>query len=530
MSNFWYTKKMKGTPTATKPVLVVDFGAQYAQLIARRVREAHMYSEIVPHTMPLKEMLQKHPAAIILSGGPASVYVTNAPTIDPKLFESNIPVLGICYGFQLMANALGAKVAKTDLAEFGRTKATADTKSILFSKTNAAPNVWMSHRDAVQTAPAGFTATASSPGAKVAAFENPTKQLFGVQWHPEVLHTEAGQTTLENFLYKGAKLKGDWTTDNIIDDTVARLKETIGNKQVLCGLSGGVDSAVAAALVHKAVGDQLTCVFVDHGLLRKGERQQVAEDYVKATGINLKVVNAEERFLGALKGVSDPEQKRKIIGREFIRAFEQAAREVVEGNEDIEFLVQGTLYPDIVESGGGTGTSNIKSHHNVGGLPEDLKFKLVEPLRALFKDEVRAVGTELGLPEIIVQRHPFPGPGLAIRIVGEVNAPNLAILREADAIAREELDNAGLTRDVWQFPVVLLAGVRSVGVQGDGRTYGHPIVLRPVSSEDAMTADWSRLPYDLLEKVSTRITNEVEQVNRVVLDITSKPPGTIEWE
>ncbi|TAK89127.1 glutamine-hydrolyzing GMP synthase [Patescibacteria group bacterium] len=524
---------MKGALTTAKPVLVADFGAQYSQLIARRVREANIYSEIVPHTMPLAEMLQKHPAAIILSGGPASVYAKNAPKIDKKLFEAGIPVLGICYGFQAMTQALGGTVAQTDLAEFGRTQATAQADSVLFLNTPAKPNVWMSHRDAVQTAPKEFTVTASSPGAKIAAFEHPRKQLFGVQWHPEVLHTEAGQTTLENFLYKGAGLKPNWTTANIIDETVERLRQTIGSKQVLCGLSGGVDSAVAAALVHKAVGDQLTCVFVDHGLLRKGEREQVAKDYVQATGIKLKVVDAEKRFLEALKDVSDPEIKRKIIGREFIRVFEQTAREVMSEErhgEDIEFLVQGTLYPDVVESGGGTGTASIKSHHNVGGLPDDLTFKLVEPLRSLFKDEVRAVGSKLGLPDVIVQRHPFPGPGLAVRIVGAVTAERLKILREADAIARDELDKADLNQEVWQFPVVLLADVRTVGVQGDGRTYGHPIVLRPVSSEDAMTADWSRLPYEVLERISTRITNEVEQVNRVALDITSKPPGTIEWE
>jgi GMP synthase (glutamine-hydrolysing) len=514
-------------------VLVVDFGAQYAQLIARRVREAHIYSEIVPHTLPAADVLAKRPAAIVLSGGPASVYSPDAPSVDPSLFRAGVPVLGICYGFQAMASALGGTVEHTDIAEFGRTEATVDTTTTLFGDLPARQTVWMSHRDSVVVPPDGFRVTASSPVAGVAAFENAAARLFGVQWHPEVVHSEFGQQTLERFLFRGAGIEPSWTTSNIIDEAIKSISDQVGDGHVLCGLSGGVDSAVAAALVHRAVGDQLTCVFVDHGLLRKGEPEQVERDYVLATGIRLKVVDAQERFLSALSGVSDPEKKRKIIGREFIRVFESAAREVIETGGhggSIEFLVQGTLYPDVVESGGGTGTANIKSHHNVGGLPSDLKFSLIEPLRSLFKDEVRAVGIELGLPASIVWRQPFPGPGLAIRIVGEVTSDRLGILREADAIAREELSAAGLDRSVWQFPVVLLADIRSVGVQGDGRTYGHPVVLRPVTSEDAMTADWSRVPYDVLERISSRITNEVQHINRVVLDITSKPPATIEWE
>ncbi len=521
-------------PLDSSPVLVIDFGAQYAQLIARRVREAHVYSEIVPHTTPAAELLARRPAAIILSGGPASVYAAAAPTIDPAVFRAGVPVLGICYGFQLMAAGLGGTVDRTEAAEFGRTEATVDPEGVLFSGQPARQPVWMSHRDSVVRAPPGFRVTGSSPGAEVAAFEEPGARLYGLQWHPEVLHTAHGQATLERFLREGAGIEPRWTTASIIDRTIKAISDQVGPRQVLCGLSGGVDSAVAAALVHQAVGDQLTCVFVDHGLLRQGEREQVARDYVRATGIKLKVVDAASRFLGALAGVVDPEQKRKIVGREFIRVFEQAAREVLAsapgGPDEIEFLVQGTLYPDVVESGGGTGTANIKSHHNVGGLPSDLKFQLIEPLRALFKDEVRALGAQLGLPDAMVWRHPFPGPGLAIRIMGEVTAARLVVLREADAIAREELTAAGLDRSVWQCPVVLLANVRSVGVQGDERTYGHPIVLRPVSSEDAMTADWSRLPYEVLARISSRITNEVAQVNRVVLDITSKPPATIEWE
>jgi GMP synthase (glutamine-hydrolysing) len=512
-----------------RPVLVVDFGAQYAQLIARRVREAQVYSEIVPHSMPASQMLAREPAAVILSGGPASVYEPGAPQVDPALFTAGIPVLGICYGFQAMARALGGEVAHTGGREFGGTPVRLEPQSVLFHDLPEHQDVWMSHGDCVSVAPQGFAVTGGSPGAPVAAFEDPSRRLAGVQFHPEVAHTRHGQTILARFLHDIAGIEPTWTNANIIEEQMAAIRDQVGDKEVICGLSGGVDSAVAAALVHKAVGDQLTCVFVDHGLLRAGEAEQVETDYVKATGIRLHVVDAADRFLAALAGVSDPEQKRKIIGREFIRVFEAAAREIA-AHGDVEFLVQGTLYPDVVESGGGTGTANIKSHHNVGGLPEDLAFALVEPLRTLFKDEVRAIGAQLGLPEPMVWRHPFPGPGLAIRIIGEVTRDRLAVLRAADRIAREELTAAGLDRSVWQFPVVLLADVRSVGVQGDHRTYGHPVVLRPVSSEDAMTADWSRLPYEVIARISTRITNEVPDVNRVVLDVTSKPPGTIEWE
>ena len=521
---------------ADRPVLVVDFGAQYAQLIARRVREANCFSEVVPHSMTAAEMMAKEPSAIILSGGPSSVYEEGAPRLDPAVLQAGVPVFGMCYGFQAMALALGGTVARTGLSEFGATPATiTDTGSTLFNGQPAEQSVWMSHGDSVEAAPEGMRVTATTAGAPVAGFEDDERRLYGVQWHPEVMHSTFGQRVLENFLSKGAGLTGEWTAANVVDQLVTAVREQIGDKRAICGLSGGVDSSVAAALVQRAVGDQLTCVFVDHGLLRAGEAEQVQQDFVAATGVDLVTVDASERFLTALAGVSDPEEKRKIIGREFIRVFEQAARDVVgshEGADDhpVEFLVQGTLYPDVVESGGGSGTANIKSHHNVGGLPDDLQFTLVEPLRLLFKDEVRQVGLELGVPEGIVWRQPFPGPGLGIRIVGEVTHERLEVLRAADRVAREELSEAGLDREIWQCPVVLLADVRSVGVQGDGRTYGHPVVLRPVSSEDAMTADWTRIPYEVLAKISTRITNEVREVNRVVLDVTSKPPGTIEWE
>ncbi|MBD2758888.1 glutamine-hydrolyzing GMP synthase [Yimella sp. cx-573] len=522
-------------PLQEHPVLVVDFGAQYAQLIARRVREASLYSEVVPHTMTADEILAKQPAAIVLSGGPSSVYAEGAPSLDPALLDAGVPVFGICYGFQAMVNAMGGTVEHTGLREYGATEASIlDPSSTLFNGQPTEQSVWMSHGDSASEAPGGVRVTATTPGAAVAAFEDDERKLYGVQWHPEVMHSTFGQRVLENFLLRGAGLDADWTPGAMAEELAAEVKERIGGDRAICGLSGGVDSSVAAALVQKAIGDQLTCVFVDHGLLREGEVEQVEKDFVAATGVDLVVVDAKERYLNALAGVTDPEQKRKIIGREFIRVFEQAARDIVEDRGDdehpVKWLVQGTLYPDVVESGGGTGAANIKSHHNVGGLPDDIQFKLIEPLRSLFKDEVRQVGLELGVPEEIVWRQPFPGPGLGIRIVGEVNAERLDILRAADKIAREELSAAGLDRTIWQCPVVLLADVRSVGVQGDGRTYGHPIVLRPVSSEDAMTADWTRVPYEVLAKISSRITNEVPEVNRVVLDVTSKPPGTIEWE
>ena len=515
-------------PVSPRPVLVVDFGAQYAQLIARRVREARVFSEVIPHTASIEEIKARDPQALVLSGGPASVYSDGAPQLDPALFDLGLPVFGICYGFQAMAQTLGGSVARTGTREYGRTELNVLGGELHSGLPETQP-VWMSHGDAVTAAPDGFDVVATSQGSPVAAFEDRDRRLAGVQYHPEVMHTPHGQQVLSRFLHDFAGLSAEWTPANIADTLVEQVRSQIGDGHAICGLSGGVDSAVAAALVQRAIGDRLTCVFVDHGLLRAGERIQVQRDFVAATGANLVTVDAANTFLDALSGVTNPEGKRKIIGRQFIRAFEGAVRDVV-GGKEIEFLVQGTLYPDVVESGGGSGAANIKSHHNVGGLPGDLKFKLIEPLRLLFKDEVRAVGRELGLPEEIVARQPFPGPGLAIRIVGEVTARRLETLRRADAITREELTAAGLDNQIWQCPVVLLADIRSVGVQGDDRTYGHPIVLRPVSSEDAMTADWTRVPYEVLERISTRITNEVAEVNRVVLDVTSKPPGTIEWE
>jgi GMP synthase (glutamine-hydrolysing) len=506
-------------------VLVVDFGAQYAQLIARRVREAHVYSEIVPRTTPLSEMLARRPKGIILSGGPASVHVEDPPDIDPALYDSHVPVLGICYGAQLVAQQLGGEVQRTGSGEYGRTPLhrTGAGSSLLGSLSDEQV-VWMSHGDAITSAPSGFRVTATTPGAPVAALEDRDRAVYGVQFHPEVAHTERGQEVLKAFLYDVCGCRPWWTNTSIIEQAVAEVRAQVGRERVLCGLSGGVDSAVAAALVHKAVGDQLTCVFVDTGLMRMGEADQVEETFRGQFHVDLVHVKAADRFLAALDGVADPERKRKIIGETFIRVFEEVARDV----EDARFLVQGTLYPDIVESGG-TENATIKSHHNVGGLPDDMQFDLVEPLRNLFKDEVRAIGEELGLPEEIVWRQPFPGPGLAVRVAGTITPERLDILRRADAIVVEEVKRAGLYRQIWQSFAVLPA-VRTVGVMGDGRTYEYPIVVRAVTSDDAMTADWARLPAEVLERIASRIINEVAGVNRVAYDITSKPPGTIEWE
>jgi GMP synthase (glutamine-hydrolysing) len=507
-------------------VLVVDYGAQYAQLIARRIRECHVYSEIVPHDLSASEIAARRPAGIVLSGGPKSVYSPGAPGADPRLFDLGVPILGICYGQQLMAQALGGDVARTGVAEFGKAELVAETGgSLLFSELPAHQTVWMSHNDAVVRPPEGFRSVASTPASPVAAFENPERGLYGVQFHPEVGHTPRGTEILKNFLYEACDLLPTWTMTSIIESAVEAIQKTVGAERIVCGLSGGVDSSVAAALVHRAVGDQLTCVFVDHGLLRAGEAEQVEDTFRRHMGIDLVHIKAGDRFLEKLQGVADPELKRRIIGETFIRVFEEVARDEL---EDARFLVQGTLYPDVIESGT-RDAARIKSHHNVGGLPEDMAFTLVEPLRNLFKDEVRRAGEELGLPEEIVWRQPFPGPGLAVRIIGEVTLERLELLRAADEIVVAEIKKSDLLNDIWQSFAVLPA-VRSVGVMGDERTYGYPVVLRAVTSEDAMTADWARLPHELLERISNRIVNEVPGVNRVVYDITSKPPATIEWE
>jgi GMP synthase (glutamine-hydrolysing) len=512
----------------TQNVLVVDFGAQYAQLIARRVREAHVFSEIVQSTIAADEVRAKAPAAIILSGGPKSVYEVPAPSLDPAIYELGIPVLGICYGAQLMAQQLGGDVANTGIGEYGRTTMTRQGRSVLMDEWPTTTTCWMSHGDAIATAPEGFVVTGSSPEGPVAVMEDVARRLHAVQFHPEVAHTERGQDLLANFLHHVADIPPTWTNTSIIEDQVALIREQVGSEKVLCALSGGVDSAVAAALVTKAVGQQLTCVFVDTGLMRKDEGEQIEETFTRQFGVELIHVKAQDRFFEALAGVTDPEQKRKIIGELFIREFETVARELGKGGDGPRFLVQGTLYPDVIESGSGH-AANIKSHHNVGGLPEDLSFDLVEPLRNLFKDEVRHVGEELGLPTEIVWRQPFPGPGLGVRIVGEVTRERAEILRNADYVVVDEIKKAGLYRELWQSFAVLPA-VRTVGVMGDGRTYAYPIIIRAVTSDDAMTADWARLPYDVIEKIANRLIREVDGVNRVALDVTSKPPGTIEWE
>ncbi|HEY3724774.1 MAG TPA: glutamine-hydrolyzing GMP synthase [Acidimicrobiia bacterium] len=505
-------------------VLVVDLGAQYAQLIARRVREAHVYSEIVARSTPVAEMLARKPKAIILSGGPASVHVDGAPSIDPSLYEAGVPVFGLCYGAQLVARDLGGEVAETGRGEYGRTGLTVAEPGVLFREQPADQVVWMSHFDTITQAPPGFRVLAATGDTPAAAFGDPDRAIYGVQFHPEVAHTERGQEILKAFLFDVAGCRPTWTNVSIIEESVAEIRAQVGSERVICGLSGGVDSAVAAALVHKAIGDQLTCVFVDTGLLRLDEAEQVEETFRRQFKIDLVHVKAGDRFLGALNDVIEPERKRKVIGETFIRVFEEVARDY----DDAAYLVQGTLYPDIVESGGGD-NAVIKSHHNVGGLPEDMNFELVEPLRHLFKDEVRAVGEELGLPEEIVWRQPFPGPGLGVRIIGTITPERVEILQRADAIVVEEIRRAGLYREIWQSFAVLPA-VRTVGVMGDDRTYAYPIIIRAVTSDDAMTADWARLPYEVLERISSRVINEVPGVNRVAYDVTSKPPGTIEWE
>ena len=517
------------TRAAQPTILVVDFGAQYAQLIARRVREAEVYSEIVPHSITAAAVREASPVGIILSGGPASVHVDGAPLLDPAIYDLGIPILGICYGAQLIAQQLGGTVSRGGRGEYGRTtlsKVAGVRSSILPNSLGEHSSVWMSHFDAVSVLPPGFIATASTPDAPMAVIENDTRKIWGVQYHPEVMHSEGGQDLLERFIHERVGASRSWTMRSIVEDQVAAIRRQVGTERVICGLSGGVDSAVAAALVHKAIGSQLTCVYVDTGLMRKNESEQVVETFKRNMGIELVHVDAGSRFFDALRGVTEPEAKRKAIGELFVRIFEEHTG----GITDAKFLVQGTLYPDVIESGGVDGKASvIKSHHNVGGLPDDMTLELCEPLRSLFKDEVRKLGSELGLPDEIVWRQPFPGPGLGVRIIGEVTPERVALLQEADAIVREEIRHAGLEREIWQAFAVL-ADIRSVGVMGDERTYGHPIIIRAVTSEDAMTADWARLPYDLLATMSSRIINEVKGINRVVYDVTSKPPGTIEWE